>query len=68
MDGQHHEPDTRFSELCIVSDIFPSVIYSMGRVLLEKLTGVELVKKFTQFYGILMFITAVKSAHHLSLF
>jgi hypothetical protein len=27
----HHEPDTRFSELCVVSDVFPSVIYSMER-------------------------------------
>jgi hypothetical protein len=37
-----------------------------GRVLLEKLTGFQLVKKFLAFYGTWMFITAFKSAHHLS--
>jgi hypothetical protein len=36
-------------------------------VLLEKLTGFELVKKFPTFYGTRMFITAFTSAHRLSL-
>ena len=35
--------------------------------LLEKLTGLQLVKKFLAFHGTRMFITAVTSAHHLSL-
>ena len=34
---------------------------------LEKLTGLQLVKKFPAFYGTRRFITAVTSAHHLSL-
>ena len=38
-----------------------------SRVLLEKLTGLQLVKKFSAFYGTRRFITAFTSAHHLSL-
>ena len=37
------------------------------RVLLEKLTGLQLVKKFHAFYGIRRFITALTSVRHLSL-
>ena len=36
-------------------------------VLLEKLTGLQLVKKFSAFYGTRRFITAFTSARHLSL-
>jgi hypothetical protein len=36
-------------------------------VLLEKLTGLQLVKKFPAFYGTWRSITAFTSAHHLSL-
>ena len=39
-----------------------------NRVLLEKLTGFQLVKKFPAFYGTRRFITAVTSARHLSVF
>jgi hypothetical protein len=38
-----------------------------SRVFLEKLTGSQLVKKFTAFYGRRRFITAFTSACHLSL-
>ena len=38
-----------------------------SRVLLEKLTGFQLVKKFPAFFGTRRFITAVTSARHLSL-
>jgi len=37
------------------------------RVLLEKLTGLQLVKKFPAFHGIRMFITALTNVRHLSL-
>ena len=37
------------------------------RVLLEKLTGLQLVKKFPAFYGIRRFITVLTSVRHLSL-
>ena len=39
-----------------------------SRVLLEKLTGSQLVKKFPIFYGTRRFITALTSIRHLSLF
>jgi hypothetical protein len=39
----------------------------LSRFLLEKLTGLQLVKKFPAFYGIRRFITALTSAGHLSL-
>ena len=38
------------------------------RVLLEKLTGLQLVKKFPAFYGTRRFITALTSFRHLSLY
>ena len=38
-----------------------------SRVLLEKLTGLQLVKKFPAFYGTQRFITALTSARHLPL-
>ena len=37
------------------------------RVLLEKLPGLQLVKKFPAFHGTRRFITALTSVHHLSL-
>ena len=37
------------------------------RILLEKLIGSQLVKKFPAFYGTRRFITSFKSTHHLSL-
>ena len=37
------------------------------RVLLEQLTGLQLVKKFPAFHGTPMFITALTSVRHLSL-
>jgi hypothetical protein len=38
-----------------------------SRVLLEKLTGLQLVKKFPAFYGTRRFLTALTSDRHLSL-
>jgi len=38
-----------------------------SRIFLEKLTGFQLVMKFPAFYGTRRFITAVISAHQLSL-
>jgi hypothetical protein len=38
-----------------------------GAVLLEKLTGSQLVKKFPTFYGTQRFITTFTKAHHLNL-
>ena len=38
-----------------------------SRVLLEKLAGLQLVKKFPAFYGTRRFLTALTSARHVSL-
>jgi len=44
------------------------LLIQWSRVLLEKLTGFQLIKKFPTFYGTQRFTTAVTSVHHLSLF
>ena len=46
---------------------FTYLLTPWSRVLLEKLTGLQLVKKFPKFYGTRRFITALTSARHLSL-
>jgi len=48
-------------------NILNYLLTSWSRVLLEKLTGLQLVKKFPAFYGTRRFITAITSARHLSL-
>jgi len=48
----------------------PSIMYLLTpryRVLLEKLTGLLVVKKFPAFYGARRFITALTSVQHPSL-
>ena len=45
----------------------PYVLTPWCRVLLEKLTGLQLVKKFPAFHGTRRFITALTSVRHLSL-
>ena len=50
--------------------IIPLLIYLLtpcSKVLLKKLTGFQLVKKFPAFYGTRRFITAFTGARHLSL-
>jgi hypothetical protein len=46
----------------------PYLLIPWSRILLEKLTGFQLVKKFHACYGTRKFVTAVTSARHLSLF
>ena len=46
---------------------FTYLLTAWCRVLLEKLTGLQLVKKFPPFYGTRRFITALTSVRHLSL-
>ena len=45
----------------------PNLLTPWRRVLLEKLTGLQLVKKFPAFHGTRRFITALTSVCHLSL-
>ena len=47
--------------------LFTSIIAIWNRVLLEKLTGFQLFKKFPAFYGTRKFNTSCTSAHNLSL-
>jgi len=57
------QPSARghFCQLCILTYLF------LGAVLLGKLTGTQLVRKFPTFYGTRRLITAFTSAHLLSL-
>ena len=52
----------------IVTYLLTYLFTPWSRVLLEKLTGSQLVHKFPEFYGTRRFITAFTSARHLSLF
>ena len=68
------------SLLSVFSNIVEKLTYSIlmsfvtylltlwSRVVLEKLAGLQLVKKFPAFYGTRRFLTALTSALHLSLF
>ena len=47
--------------------IYTYSLTPLCRVLLEKLTGLQLVKKFPAFHGTRRFITALTSVRHLSL-
>jgi hypothetical protein len=47
--------------------IITYLLTTWSRVLLEKLTSLQLVKKFPAFYGTRRFITALTSARNLSL-
>jgi len=58
----HPASDARLSYLLITYLLTP-----WRRVLLEKLTRLQLVKNFPAFYGSRRFITAFTSAHHLYL-
>ena len=51
----------------LLNYLINNLLTSWSTVLLEKLTCSQLVKKFSSFYGIRMFITAFTSARHLSL-
>ena len=49
------------------SDVPAYFLTALCRVVLEKLTGLQLVKKFPTFHGTRRFITALTSVRHLSL-
>ena len=53
-------------QISFLCELFPTVTL-WSRILLEKLTGFQLVKKFPAFYGTRRSITAFTSARHLSL-
>ena len=51
----------------LLSFLLTYLLTPWRRVLLEKLTGLQLVKKFPAFHGTRRFITALTSVRHLSL-
>ena len=54
--------------LCHIPEhLFTNLLTPWCRVLLEKLTGLQLIKKHPAFYGTRRFITALTSVRHLSL-
>ena len=57
-------PGTTKGKLCFTTN---SLLTPWCRVLLEKLTDLQLVKKFPAFYGTRRFITALTTVRHLSL-
>ena len=60
--------DVIFSQALIIMKNYIYLLTPWCRVLLEKLTGLQLVKKFPAFHGTRMFITELTSIRHLSLF
>jgi hypothetical protein len=60
----------RFRLLSLQKDLvmYTYLLTPRCRVLLEQLTGLQLVKKFPAFHGTWRFITALTSVRHLSLF
>ena len=58
---------TVYISVLILFMIMPYVLTPWCRVLLEKLTGLQLVKNSPAFYGTRRFITALTSVRHLSL-
>ena len=53
--------------MAVIIKLFTYLLTPWCRVLLEKLTGLQLVKKFPTFYGTRRLITALTSVRHLSL-
>jgi len=52
---------------CLLACLLACLLTPRSTVLLEKLTGLQLIKKSPTFYGTRRFITTVTRAHHLSL-
>ena len=69
--ARHHltTPQCPLLEKLTVSQLVNKVPTNLlwYRVLLDKLTGLQLVKKFSAFHGTRKFITALRSVRHLSL-
>jgi hypothetical protein len=62
-----HREMYRFLLYNFLTYLLTYLLTTWSRVLLEKLTGLQLVKKFFAFHGNRKFITALTSARHLSL-
>ena len=53
--------------ICFLNDLLTYLLTSWSRIVLEKPTSFQLIKKLTKCYGTRMFIAAFTSARHLSL-
>jgi hypothetical protein len=53
--------------LCVIKILLSYLLNPWSRILLEKLTGFQLVKKFPAFYGTRRVVTSFTSSRHLSL-
>jgi hypothetical protein len=62
-----HFPRCSRWKITYLLNLLTYLLTPWSRVLLEKLTGSQLVKKFPAFYGTRRLITAFTSAHHLSI-
>jgi len=58
--------DAKLLTVCVLSTVY-CLLTACSTVLFEKLTGLQLVKKFPAFYGTQRFTTAFITARHLSL-
>jgi hypothetical protein len=56
-----------YPHLITLMYLFTYLLTPCSRVFLEKLTGLQLDKKFPEFYGTRRFITAFTNARHMSL-
>ena len=56
-----------YASTCVTGILHTYLLTPWCRILLEKLTGLQLVKKFPAFHGTRRFITALTSVRHLSL-
>ena len=64
----HHLSHQTCSEILLTYVLITYLLIPWSRVLLEKLSGFQLVKNFPTFHGTRRFTTAFTSARHLSLY
>jgi hypothetical protein len=62
----HPAPGLSYLLTYLLTFLLTYSLTQCSTVLLEKLTGLQLVNKFSAFYGTRMFITSVTNARHLS--
>ena len=65
--NKYHNVFYTFDVIMLLYFSLPYLLTPWCRVLLDKLTGLQLVKKFPAFHGTRRFITALTSFRHLSL-
>jgi hypothetical protein len=64
LQGNHHQAVNQKYKKISSSNLLTYLLTPCSRILLEKLTGFQLVKKFPEFYGTRRFITAFTNIRH----